>query len=172
MGTGETCSPSRLGGAVPQTAPIPLATSRYIPRPLNFAAHSPEDKQARQKMPFCAPRTDRTEGTVPVQIGAYARAGSTSGGSRTSQARRITGGLTADSGVPAGVPMGSGPCAEDAVLICPGAASRRGLPYGGSTRFNGDSTRRQGHRGRIAGGAGTAGSSGRLPPCFPEDGAS
>src|SRR5690348_14520664 len=36
--------------------------------------------------------------------------------------------------LPAGVPMGHGPCAEGAVLICPGAASRRGLPDGGSTR--------------------------------------
>jgi hypothetical protein len=32
-------------------------------------------------------------------IGGYARAGSTSGGSRTSRARRITGGMTADFGV-------------------------------------------------------------------------
>jgi hypothetical protein len=37
------------------------------------------------------------------------------------------------------------------VLICSGAASRRGLPYGGSTRFHGGSTRWQGHLGRFTG---------------------
>ena len=37
------------------------------------------------------------------------------------------------------------------LLICSGAASRRGLPYGGSTRFYGGSTRRQGHLGRFTG---------------------
>jgi len=37
------------------------------------------------------------------------------------------------------------------LLICSGAASRRALPYGGSTRFYGGSTRWQGHRGRFTG---------------------
>jgi hypothetical protein len=37
------------------------------------------------------------------------------------------------------------------LLICPGAASRRGLPYGGSTRFFGGSTRWQDHRGWFTG---------------------
>ena len=37
------------------------------------------------------------------------------------------------------------------LLICSGAASRRGLPYGGSTRFYGGSTRWQGHLGRFTG---------------------
>ena len=37
------------------------------------------------------------------------------------------------------------------LLICSGAASRRGLPYGGSTRFYWGSTRWQGHRGRFTG---------------------
>ena len=37
------------------------------------------------------------------------------------------------------------------LLICSRAASRRGLPYGGSTRFYGGSTRRQGHLGRFTG---------------------
>jgi hypothetical protein len=46
--------------------------------------------------------------------------------------------------------MGSGRCAEGTVLICPGVASRRGLPHGGSTRSHGGSTRRQGHPGRLA----------------------
>jgi hypothetical protein len=36
-------------------------------------------------------------------------------------------------------------------VICSGAASGRGLPYGGSTRFYGGSTRWQGHPGRFAG---------------------
>ena len=37
------------------------------------------------------------------------------------------------------------------LLICSGAASRRGLPYGGSTRSHGGSTRRQGHLRRFTG---------------------
>jgi hypothetical protein len=37
------------------------------------------------------------------------------------------------------------------LLICSGAASRRGLPYGGSTRFYGGSTRWQGDLGRFTG---------------------
>jgi hypothetical protein len=59
------------------------------------------------------------------------------------------------------------------LLICSGAASRRGLPYGGSTRFYGGSTRWQGHLGRFTGAAaavrGLASSSGRLSLCFPDD---
>ena len=62
------------------------------------------------------------------------------------------------------------------LVICSGAASRRGLPYGGSTRFYGGSTRWQGHRGRFTGAAaavrGQASSSGRLSLCFPDDEAS
>ena len=62
------------------------------------------------------------------------------------------------------------------LLICSGAASRRGPPYGGSTRFYGGSTRWQGHLGRFTGAAaavrGLASSSGRLSPCFPDDEAS
>ena len=57
-------------------------------------------------------------------------------------------------------------------LICSGAASRRGLPYGGSTRFYGGSTRRQGSSGPVYRAAaavrGLAGGSGRLSPCFPD----
>jgi hypothetical protein len=37
------------------------------------------------------------------------------------------------------------------LVICSGAASRRGLPYGGSARFYGGSTRWQGHLGRFTG---------------------
>lgn len=39
--------------------------------------------------------------------------------------------------LPASGPMGSGPCAEGTVLICPGVASRRGLPYGVQLGFMG-----------------------------------
>ena len=49
------------------------------------------------------------------------------------------------------VPVGYGRARKAPLLICSGAASRRGLPYGGSTRFYGGSTRRQGHLGRFAG---------------------
>jgi hypothetical protein len=40
---------------------------------LSLLAHSPEDANETE-MPFCAPPTDRIEGTVPVQIGGYSRA--------------------------------------------------------------------------------------------------
>ena len=97
-----------------------------------------------------------------ITNGGYACAGLTSGGSGTSRARRITGGVTAALALPAGVPAGSGPCAEGTVLICRGAARRRGLPHGGSTRFHGGSTRRQGSSGLVRGGCGCgAGTSGQ-----------
>jgi hypothetical protein len=53
--------------AAPQTAVILVVTRRYSSGLLNFAAHSPEDSQTRQKTPFCAPLTDCPEGIVPVQ---------------------------------------------------------------------------------------------------------
>jgi hypothetical protein len=52
---------------VPQTALIPLGTGRDSSGRINFAAHPPGWR--RQKMLFCAPRTDRTEEAVPVQNG-------------------------------------------------------------------------------------------------------
>src|SRR4029077_18119053 len=66
------------------------------------------------------------------------------------------------------------------LLICSGAASHRGLPYGGSTpfyggstRFYGGSARGQGSSGPVYGAAaavrGLVSSSGRLSPCFPDD---
>jgi len=58
------------------------------------------------------------------------------------------------------------------VVDLPRRGERQGLPYGGSTRFLWGSTRWRGHRGRFAGGAGTAGRSGRLSSFLPEDGAS
>jgi|SRR5580704_8663775 hypothetical protein len=62
------------------------------------------------------------------------------------------------------------------LLICSGAASRRGLPYGGSTRFYGGSTRWQGSSGPVYGAAaavrGLVSTSGRLSLCFPDDEAS
>ena len=72
------------------------------------------------------------------------------------------------------MPVGSGPSSEG-----PSEVFWRGwppqLPYGGSTRFYGDSTRRQGHLGWFAGAAAAVrelpGSSGRLSPCLPDDGA-
>ena len=52
------------------------------------------------------------------------------------------------------------------LLICSGAASRRGPALWGSTRFYGGSTRWRGHRGRFAGAAAAVrelpGSSARL----------
>ena len=93
---------------------------------------------------------------IRVRSGGSACAGSTSGGSGTSRVRRITGGVTAGSGVASGRADGSGLCSEGTVLLCPGAASRRGLPYGGSTRFYGGSTRWQGHLGWVRGAAAAA----------------
>jgi hypothetical protein len=57
----------KVGGAVPHTTLIPLATRRYSFGLLNFAAHSPEDVATLLKRPFCVPRTDRmfrTEGAL------------------------------------------------------------------------------------------------------------
>ncbi len=109
--------------------------------------------------------------------GGYARASYASGGSGASRVPRIAGDVTADSALVSCVLVGYVPGAERRrFLICSGAASRRGLPCGGSTRFYGGSTRWQGHRGRFYGAAaavrGLASSSGRLSLCFPDDEAS
>jgi hypothetical protein len=72
--------------------------------------------------------------------------------SGASRAPRIAGDVVAGSALAKARPVDYTPCAESA-LICSGAASRRGLPYAGSTRW-------QGHLGRFTGcgcGAGTAG---------------
>ena len=120
-------------------------------------------------------RTGRSELRLDAQIG-YARASYASGGvcvtgaaDRRRRDRRLcpcqlrAGELCAVRGT---APL----------LICSGAASRRGLPYGGSTRFHGGSTRWQGHLGRLTGacgcGRGLPSSSGRLSPCLPDDEAS
>jgi hypothetical protein len=49
-----------------------VATKRYSPRLVNFAAHSGTRLQTRQNTLFCAPSTNRTEGIVPVQAGIRA----------------------------------------------------------------------------------------------------
>jgi len=70
-----------------------------------------------------------------------------------SRVPRIAGDVTAGSALVSCVLVSYAPCAERKapLLICSGAASRRALPYGGSTRFYGGSTRWQGHRGRFTG---------------------
>jgi hypothetical protein len=102
----------------------------------------------------------------------YVRASSSNGGSGTLSAQRITAARRRLCQLP-------GQCAQararKARLICPDAASRQGLPYGGSTRFHGGSTRRHGHLGWFAGLRlrlrELPGGSGRLSPCLPDDGA-
>ena len=86
---------------------------------------------------------------IPQITGGYARASYASGGGGASRVPRIAGDVTA------ALPM-SAACwwamrGKAPLLICSGAASRRGLPYGGSTRFYGGSTRRHGHLGRFTG---------------------
>ena len=88
------------------------------------------------------------------------RAGPAGGGSGTSRARRIAGGVTTGCGVARWRAGGLWTVRGGHRLDLPWCG-RRGLPYGGSTPFHGGSTRRHGHRGRIAGDAGTAGSSAR-----------
>ena len=88
---------------------------------------------------------------ITIQIGGYACASSASGGSGASRAPRIAGGVTASLPLPAACRWALGRARKGAALICSGAASRRGLPYGGSTRFYGGSTRWQGHLSRFAG---------------------
>jgi hypothetical protein len=76
--------------------------------------------------------------------------------------------------LPAAMPVSSGPSSEG-----PSDLFWRGLPpalpYGGSTRFYGGSTRRQGSSGLVRRAAAAVrelpGSSGRLSPCLPDDGA-
>ena len=105
----------------------------------------------------------------------YARASYASGGGGASRMPRIAGDVTAGSALVSCVLVSYAPCAERKapLLICSGAASRRGLPYGGSTRFYGGSTRRQGSSGPVYGAApavrGLVSSSGRLSLCFPDD---
>jgi hypothetical protein len=90
----------------------------------------------------------------PGDNGGYARvhASYASGGGGASRVPRIAGDVTAGPAVATW--RAGGPCAvrgKAPLVICSGAASRRGLPYGGSTRFYGGSTRRQGHLGRFTG---------------------
>lgn len=65
--------------------------------------------------------------------------------------------------------------ARKARLICSGVASCLNCLMGGSTRVHGGSTRWQGSSGLVRGGcgcgSGTSGSSGRLSPCLPDNGA-
>jgi hypothetical protein len=65
--------------------------------------------------------------------------------------------------------------ARKARLICSGAASRRNCLMGVQLGFMGGSIRRQGHLGWFAGAAASVrefpGSSGRLSPCLPDNGA-
>ena len=77
-----------------------------------------------------------------------------SSGSGASRAPRIAGDVVAGSALAKARPAGYTPCAESPALICSGAASRRGLPYGGSTR-------RQGHLGRFTGCGAAAGTAGQ-----------
>jgi hypothetical protein len=52
--TSQRPGPLIIGGAVPQTAAIPVVTRHCTPGQLNFATHSPQDSQTtRQKIPFC-----------------------------------------------------------------------------------------------------------------------
>jgi hypothetical protein len=100
-------------------------------------------------MPLCTHPADVIERIVPLQIGGYARASYASGGGGTSRVPRIAGDVTAGS---APLPVGYASCAgRRRLLVCSGAASRRGLPYGGSTRFYGGSTRWRGHRAGLPG---------------------
>jgi hypothetical protein len=43
----------------PALFPSPLPLSGLLGLPPNFDAHPPEDSHGRQKVPFCAPRTER-----------------------------------------------------------------------------------------------------------------
>jgi hypothetical protein len=93
-----------------------------------------------------SPTVRRADGAD--QNGGYARASYASGGGGASRVPRIAGDVTA--GCPCHLRVVSyAPCAESRRLICAGAAGRRGLPYGGSTRFYGGSTRWHGHLGRF-----------------------
>jgi hypothetical protein len=74
--TGQHAAPLVVTGAVPQTATMLVATKRYSPSLVNFAAHSGTRSPTRQNTLFCAPSTNHTEGIVPVQneqLSGYSR---------------------------------------------------------------------------------------------------
>jgi hypothetical protein len=99
------------------------------------------------------------QSAITAQNGWYARASYASGGGGASRVSRIADDVTAGSALASCVPVSYASYAERRrLLICSGAASRRGLPYGGSTQFYGGSTRWRGHRAGLRGcgcGAGT-----------------
>jgi hypothetical protein len=96
----------------------------------------------------CALGTHAQPGDT-AQNGGYARASYASGGGGASRVPRIAGDVTA--ALPLSAACWWAMRGKAPLLICSGAASRRELPYGGSTRFYGGSTRRQGHLGRFTG---------------------
>jgi hypothetical protein len=64
---GPARSQLEVGGAVLRTAVTLIVTRPGSSGLLNFTAHSPIRQPMLQKMPFCAPPADRTEGIVSVQ---------------------------------------------------------------------------------------------------------
>ena len=104
--------------------------------------------------------------------GGYACATSACGGSGASRAQRTAGDVRAP--LPAAMPAGSGR-ARKARLICSGAAGRLNCLMGVQLGFMGVQLGGKGHLGWFAGAAaavrGLPGSSGRLSPCLPDDGA-
>ena len=66
---GPARSQLEVGGAVLRTAVTLIVTRPGSSGLLNFTAHSPIRQPMLQKMPFCAPPADRTEGIVSVQNG-------------------------------------------------------------------------------------------------------
>src|SRR3954468_10612473 len=112
----------------------------------------------------------------PDRASGYTRASCASGGGGASRLPRIAGDVTAGFSLVSCALVSCAPCAEGAFDLLR-RSCRRGLPYGGSTRFYGGSTRFyggstrwQGHTGPTCGAAaavrGLAMSTGRLSLCF------
>ena len=126
----------------------PAQRSDGISDPLISATS--ERRQPTPIIQICARPGLCRHAALGMQIGGYTCASSACGGSGVSWAQRIAGGMTAPP-LPAAVPPArSGLSSEGpSDLFWHGWPPH--LPYGGSTRFYGGSTRRHGHLGWFAG---------------------
>jgi hypothetical protein len=139
--TRRGCEPTRAARAAGRGRST-SGTAQSTPRRSLEATSGMESKAVRhpRKLPvpqisrFCIRTLATTAGICRGQNGRYARASYASGGGGASRVPRIAGDVTAGPALVSCVLVGYAPW-KGAVLICSGAAGRRGLPYGGPTRF-------------------------------------
>ena len=120
---------SRYGHAGGSSTTRP-ATPRRRSRQIAGRAYAQIDR-------ICTHNERTRHDSAAAPNGGYAPAGSTSGGSGMSRARRVTGGVTADSGVARWRADGLWTMRGRHRFDLPWRGWPPGLPYGGSTRFYG-----------------------------------